>query len=160
MAKNKMFIQDLFTDFEFEPFPEDSEIENSVKLEYIKSMIDYANRDKQSVFLYFAFALGTVVFLIEKISSDIEKRSGIYSIVLYTGITLMLLSAIFFFTYWRKTHKFQGFMISCIPSLNIKKTRDLWVRVWKENMGYFKMGLLFLSIGVFLSFTIIIISKL
>lgn len=157
--KNK-HISDLFSNFEFDTFSNADNIEAGVKLEYIKEMIAHAKSDKQAVFMYIAITLATAVFLIDKLSVLINDQSY-WSIVLYfTGITSLLIAAVFFFAYWRKVHKFQASIISCIPTLNIERTRDLWIQLWQEHKRYFQWGLLLFSLGSFLLFILILASKI
>lgn len=159
LLKNK-FISDLFSNFEFDAFSNSDPIDPGVRLEYIKEMISHAKSDKQAVFMYIAISLAAAVFLIDKLSILINDQSY-WSVVLYfVGITLLIIAAVFFFAYWRKVHKIQASIISCIPTLNIERTRDLWIQLWQEHKRYFKLGLLLFSSGSFLVFVLILVSKI
>lgn len=150
----------IFSKFEFDTFSNTDDISDSTKLDYIKEMIAFSKNDKQSVFMYFAFALAVVVFAIEKLDPTIQSAGVVYKSLFYTGISFLIVSSISFFIYWRKTHEFQNKMISCIPKLNIEKVRDLWIRLWDENKVFFKLGLLLLIVGCSFVFVISLIVKL
>ena len=158
--RKKLFINDLYTEFEFESFPDSSKIKDEIKIDYIKEMIALAKSDKQATFLYFGFALAAIAFLIDTFDNLGSKAGFWYLLLFYLGITCLAISAIFFFTYWRKIHKCHMNIISCIPSLNIDKTKDLWINLWIENKKYFKNGLLLLIVGIVLLFIVIIITRL
>jgi len=153
-------INDLFTEFEFDKFSNQDKIDDSLKLEYIKEMIVFARNDKQAVFMYFGFAIATVVFLIDKLDTFIRKSGFDYLMTFYIGISLLMISSILFFTYWRKIHKCHMSLVSCIPHLNIEMTRDLWVKLWKDNRHYFKFGFYFLTSGLLIIFITILVAKL
>lgn len=159
MSKRRKFLN-LFTEFEFDEFTENSGIENSRKLDYIKEMIALAKSDKQAVLMYLAFDLATIAFLIDKVDASIRELGFTSILLFYGGITLLGSSAVFFFTYWRKIHRCHINLVSCIPNLNIIKTRDLWLQLWSENKHYFKLGLLLLSVGIVILLSVTIASKI
>lgn len=159
--KFKWFIiKKLFTDFDFDSFSNSGKIDDSRKLEYIKEMIGFAKSDKQAVFMYFGFALATVVFLIDKLDEFMRQAGYAYLLVFYIGIAMLIISSISFFTYWRKIHRCHMSMISCIPRLNIERARDLWVSLWKENKSFFKLGFYLLTIGLCFVFVVVFVAKL
>lgn len=137
----------LFTEFDFDKLPDEEAVESSVKLEYIKELIVFAKSDKQSVFMYFAFALAAIGFVIEKFDTSIQSAGFWHLTFFYIGILFLIMAAMSYFMYWRKIHRTQMSIISCIPSLNIKKARGYWIELWKENQALFKLGLGFLVVG-------------
>ncbi len=155
-----MFTKDLFSEFKFEKFSNTDTIADSVKLDYIKEMISLARNDKQAVFLYFGFNLAAIAFLFDKIEVAV-KSFGIWPLsIFYIGILCLIVSTVFFFTYWRKIHHYQMDIISCIPTLNIVRVRDLWIELWNINKRYFKYGLYLMASGIFILVAIMFISKL
>lgn len=155
-----LVIKKLFTDFEFDSFSNGSKIDDSRKLEYIKEMIGFAKSDKQAVFMYFGFALATVVFLIDKLDEFMRNSGYAYLLIFYIGISVLMVSSISFFTYWRKIHRCHMSIVSCIPKLNIEKARDLWMSLWKDNKEFFKLGFYSLTIGLLSVFITVLIAKL
>lgn len=149
----------LFTEFNFDKLPDEASVESSVKLEYIKELIAFAKSDKQSVFMYFAFALAATAFVIDKFDPFVQSAGFWYLIFFYGGISLLIVAAMSYFMYWRKIHRTQMSIISCIPSLNIKKARGYWIDLWKENQSLFKLGLLLLIIGSSIVFITIVWAK-
>ncbi|MEN9582529.1 MAG: hypothetical protein RL641_483 [Candidatus Parcubacteria bacterium] len=143
-----MFKNDLFTNFEFEKFSNTDPIENSVKQEYIKEMIALAKSDKQGTFFYFAFNLTAIVFLVEKFQGVVREVGFGYFIVFCLGILLLCISSVFFFTYWRKVHRYHINVVSCIPTLNIERARDFWIETWEHNKRYFKAGFYCMTTGL------------
>ncbi len=160
MNKNKLFFSDLFTQFDFETFSNEDIIDEGIKLEYIKEMISYAKSDKQAVSMYLGFALAVIGFLLGGSVAFLTNINTLQLIIFYVGVGLLSVSAIFFFTYWRKIHKYHGSIISCIPTLNIERTKRLWVTLWGENKRYFKLGLLLLTLGIILLFMLLIIVRM
>lgn len=141
----------LYTEFDFDLFSNEDNIDNSIKLEYIKKMIDLAQEDKKSVLPYITIALIVSAFEIEQFDSEIIKATPLIQTSFYIGIILLILSSVLYFSYWRKIHKCQIRMISCIPKLNIEKVRNLWANLWHQNNLLFRIGLFFLTIGLVLS---------
>lgn len=159
MIKGQKIVEKIFPNFEFDLFSNEAEIDDSIKLEYIKEMIAYAKSDKQAMFMYLTFGLAASIFTIDKFDSLIRRTGSVYLVLFYIGIVLLIISVVSFFFYWRRVHDFQQKMISCIPRLNIEKTRDLWVRLWRENKKFFFFGLSSLIAGSLLVCITILVVK-
>jgi hypothetical protein len=155
-----MFTNDLFTQFELEKFNNKDPIENSVKLEFIKEMIALSKSDKQGIFFYFAFNLAAIVFLIEKVEGLMSYTGYGYLVVFCIGILMLSISSVFFFTYWRKIHRYHINVVSCIPTLNIERARDFWVQTWQDNKQYFKLGFILMTIGLIIVVSVTLIGFL
>lgn len=150
----------LYTPFEFDDFTNDSVTDDNQKLEYIKQMISLAQEDKKAVFPYITIALISIAFVINRFDADINNTCIIIELLFYIGIALLISSAVLYFSYWRKIHKCQIQMTSCIPNLNIEKTRNLWIRLWDDNKSLFKIGLIFMIFGCAIVFIIPMILRL
>lgn len=146
----------IYTDFDFAEFPDSKSIDKDVKMEYIRQMINLAQEDKKSVYPYVVFNVGAIVFIISNFQKSFLSLPIILSLISIFGILLLISSSVSFFWYWRKIHKCQINLVSCIPDLNICKTKELWIDLWSKNKVLFKLGLIEMIIGIICSFLIFI----
>ena len=161
MAKDKKNSISLFTPFAFDKFTDNEKISSSTKREYLRQMLILAQDDKKAVVPYIAIAIGTIVFLTNNRFDDLLSKSNLaLKLMFYAGILLLMISAVLFFTYWRKIHKCRIQITSCIPNLNIVKARDYWMDLWDKNERLFKLALIFLVTGAFLVYPIVFGLKL
>lgn len=150
----------LYTPFDFDNFSNTDAIENSTKLEYIKEMISLAQEDKKSVYPYVTISISSIVFTLSKFEKLLSNSKIFFEVSYYIGVIVLICASILYFSYWRKIHKCQIQMTGCLPTLNIEKTRDLWIALWEENKALFKSGLVLIIIGCFILFSISITLKI
>lgn len=146
----------IYTDFDFAEFPDSKSIDKDVKMEYIREMINLAQEDKKSVYPYVVFNVGAIVFIISNFQKSFLSLPIILRLISILGILLFIFSSVSFFWYWRKIHKCQINLVSCIPDLNIYKTKELWIDLWSKNKVLFKLGLIEMIIGIICSCLIFI----
>ncbi|MCP4340697.1 MAG: hypothetical protein GY799_17875 [Desulfobulbaceae bacterium] len=107
---------------------------DDLKKEYIKELLSVIDEDKKSVLLYVAFDLAVVsLTLSEKIFQSPSKNSPIVAL----GLILLLISAAFFFNYYRKMHLASFAMVDQILTLDTTKARQIPSEVWSNHkIGY------------------------
>jgi len=107
---------------------------NETKTDYIKELLSVVNEDKKSVLLYVAFDLAVVsLVLSEKLFQGPEDNSR-YVVL---GLICLLISAFFFFNYYRKMHLACFELAEQLLSMNTDEAKKIPSRIWAQHkLGY------------------------
>lgn len=130
----------------------DLEGKDEHKLEYLKTLLALGADDIRHVSLYITaiFAI-TLIALGSAVFPPILLLTTPVRGVLAIGIICAGFSVLFFFRYVRMMHLTRMAIARCLPSLDIRRARELWAGeagVWNTHKRSYYNGLLFLSIGL------------
>ncbi len=118
---------------------------DDLKKEYIKKLLSIIHEDKKSVLLYVAFDLSVVsLTLSERIFQSPPKNSPFVA----SGLILLLISAAFFFNYYRKMHLASFAMVDQILTLDTTRARQIPGEVWSKHKIGYKVGYVVRVVGL------------
>jgi hypothetical protein len=118
--------------------------ENDQKLAYIEGLKTWAEEDKKVVFLWIAFDLAAVVFLLsDKVAQEFTNSPDTA-----IGLSCLAMNALLYFRYYHSLHRTILNVNSKLLDLNVDGAKKMVDAAWQRNASWFTAGSVFLVAGI------------
>jgi hypothetical protein len=122
------------------------------KLEYIKAVMSLAMDDIQHITRLVTVSLAIILIFLTQIPIDLVLSLRLpIRIFLCIGLGCSAFSGLFFFRYTERLHTTRMTIARCLPSLDVRKVRELWAGeagVWQQHRWNYNLGRYFLTAGI------------